>query len=165
VITLVAIDPGTTNSAYVAMSGRDLQKFGKIQNDEMIKMLDFVRLESDQLTILVVEMMTTSGMPAGREMFDTCVWIGRFIERWSGKHATMLRPTVKAHICGSVAAKDGNVRAALLERYGGKVAAIGNVKAKGPLYGVANDVWQALALAVAYREKIVDAGSGRGLLR
>jgi len=164
VITLVAIDPGTTESAFVAMSGRQIVRFGKVDNEQMLRQLDFEALESDNLTALVVEMVASYGMPVGASVFNTCVWIGRFVQLWGRKHHTVFRKTVTAHLCGTVRADDSNVRAALIEKYGGKVAAIGSVKAKGPLHGVTGDVWSALAVAVTFLER-ADVGSGLGLLR
>ncbi|HET6477318.1 MAG TPA: hypothetical protein VFH93_14740 [Thermoleophilia bacterium] len=45
--------------------------------------------------------------------------------------------------------KDANIRQALLDRFGGP-AAVGRKAAPGPLYGIARDVWSALAIAVTY---------------
>jgi hypothetical protein len=107
---------------------------------------------------LVVEMVACYGMPVGREVFDTCVWIGRFIEAWGRPHSTLYRSTVKLHLCGQTRAKDANVRQALIDRFGpGREKAIGTKAKKGPLYGVKADVWQALALAVTF----ADAGGKR----
>lgn len=167
-ITLVAVDPGSVESAYVAMSGRELVRFGTHDNRALLRQLDFEGLNSDNLTTLVCEMVSSYGMPVGAEVFETCVWIGRFLQSWElggHKSSTILRATVKAHVCGTTAAKDANVRAALIDRYGGKDAAIGKAKTKGPLHGVTGDVWSALAVAVAYRERTEQIGSGKGLLR
>jgi|SRR5882762_1160002 len=165
-ITLVAIDPGTTESAYVAMSGRELVRFRKLPNAEMLRELDFMTiLGCDSLCVLVIEMVAGYGMPVGAEVFQTCVWIGRFIERWGKRTDRVFRSTVRAHLCHSNKATDSNVRAALIEKYGGKRAAIGNAKEKGPLHGVTGDVWSALAVAITYRERSEEVGSGKGLLR
>lgn len=161
-ITLVAIDPGTTQSAFVAMSGREIVRFGKLDNVKILEQLDFEALQSDALTKLAVEMVSSYGMPVGEEVFETCVWIGRFIQRWGRLAIKIKRGEVKMHLCGTARAKDPNIRAALIEKYGGKQAAIGNVKAKGPLHGITEDVWSALAVAVTYRER-ADIGSGKGL--
>jgi len=164
VITLIGIDPGTTESAFVAMSGRDLVRFGKVPNDMMLSQLNYEAIQSDNLAVLVVEMVSSYGMPVGSEMFDTCVWIGRFIQVWGRRTERIVRQTVRAAMCHSSKATDSNVRAALIERYGGQTAAIGNVKKKGPLHGVTGDVWSALAVATTYLER-ADVGSGKGLLR
>lgn len=163
-ITIIGIDPGPVLSAYVAMSGRRLERFGKIENAAMIDQLDFTRLESDPTTTLAIEMVSSYGMPVGEEIFETCVWIGRFIQRWGGRFVKVKRGEIKMHLCGSPHAKDPNIRAALIEKYGGKDAAIGKKGAYGPLHGVTEDVWSALAVATTYRER-GDAGSGKGLLR
>ena len=52
------------------------------------------------------------------------------------------------HFCNSVQAKDGNIRQALIDRFGGKEGAIGKKKTPGPLYGVHAHEWPALAVAV-----------------
>lgn len=160
-ITLIAVDPGTLESAFVAMEGDRIDDFGKIQNEEFLKRLDYIRIHSSGITVLVIEMVQSYGMPVGAEVFATCVWIGRFIERWRGRHDTILRATVKSRLCQDARAKNANVRAALIERYGGRMAAIGNLKAPGPLHGITGDVWSALAVACTYR---ADIGNGQGLL-
>lgn len=164
-ITLVGIDPGNTESAFAAMSGRGIDNFGKLPNQEVLRQLDFIGLQSDGLTVLVIEMVASYGMPVGASVFETCVWIGRFIQSWGRKYALVFRKTAVAHLCGTVRAGDSNVRAALIEKYGGKETAIGNVKKKGPLHGVTGDVWNALAVAITYRERTEEVGSGKGLLR
>jgi hypothetical protein len=68
-------------------------------------------------------------------VFETCVWIGRFIEAWARfadvlSHGPRLvyRKDVKLRLCGTVKAKDPNVRQALLDLYGGENKAIGGKK-------------------------------------
>ena len=51
--------------------------------------------------------------------------------------------------CNSAAAKDTNIRQALIDHYGGSKAEAIGVKAKpGPLYGIKADEWSALAIAL-----------------
>jgi hypothetical protein len=60
------------------------------------------------------------------------------------------RRAVKLALCGDSRAKDANIRQALIDRFGGKDAAVGRKAAPGPLYGISRDVWSALAIAVTY---------------
>jgi len=95
--------------------------------------------------------MESYGMPVGVEVFEAIRWSGRFEEACQPIPVVYLpRRTVKLHLCGTSRAKDANVRAALLEKFGGKEAAIGNKAHPGPLYGIHADLWSALALAVTY---------------
>jgi hypothetical protein len=90
-------------------------------------------------------------------VLDTVDWSGRFCEsweRWGGRVERLPRRAVKLHLCGTSRAKDPNIRQALIDRWGGKEKAIGNAKAKGPLYGIAGDEWAATAVAVTYLDQI-----------
>jgi hypothetical protein len=104
--------------------------------------------------VIVIESIESYGMPVGREVFDTVHWSGRFTE---AAHPTPVvqvpRREVKLALCHDTRAKDANVRQALLDRFGGKVAAVGNKANPGPLYGISKDVWQALAVGVAYLDR------------
>jgi len=100
---------------------------------------------------LVIEQIRSYGMAVGAEVFDTCVWTGRFIQAWGGPHTMVPRIDVKMHLCKSPRAKDTNVRQALIDRFGpGKDKAIGTKKNPGPLYGFKRDMWAALGVAVTY---------------
>ena len=58
-------------------------------------------------------------------------------------------------LCNSMRAKDANVRQAILDRFGGKAAAIGRKRQPGPLYGIAGDLWAALAVGITWWENQV----------
>lgn len=147
--SLVAVDPGSDESAMVCFAGRAIVRRSKSGNLETLEMVKHYR--SLGFSHLAIEMIASYGMPVGKEVFDTCVWIGRFIEAWGGPFTLVYRRDVKMFLCGNNAAKDGNIRQALIDRYGGKVAAIGNKKSPGPLYGISADVWSALAVAVTWQ--------------
>lgn len=145
---LLAIDPGPTHSAYVLFheERQSLLEFDKVSNTEMLD-----RLHCGNADHLAIEMIASYGMAVGAEVFETCVVIGRLIQAWTatkGDHTRVYRREVKLHLCGSPRAKDANVRQALVDRYGGKSAAIGKKASPGPLYGVSADAWAALAVAV-----------------
>ena len=98
---------------------------------------------------LAVEMIASYGMPVGREVFETCVFIGRLLQQWYQTHPPstaqlVYRKDVKMHLCGSPRAKDAHIRQALLDKLG----PVGTKKEKGPLYGVKSHAWAALAVAV-----------------
>jgi len=93
-----------------------------------------------------------SGMPAGKDVFDTCIFIGRVIEILKSERPILiLRREIKLHFCGSMKAKDSNIRQSLIDRFGPS----GIKKSKGILYGIKGDEWQALALAVFLGDKMI----------
>jgi hypothetical protein len=56
------------------------------------------------------------------------------------------RLKVKLHLCHDSRAKDANIRAALIDRFGKP----GTKKNPGALYGVTRDLWSALAVAITF---------------
>lgn len=148
--TILAIDPGPVQSAFVVFDGERVLEKGIVGNDVM---LDTV-IDFSPSSGVRIEMIASYGMPVGREVFETCVWIGRFLQGAgldANRDETSLvyRQPAKLHLCGSPKAKDGNVRQALLDRFGGsREAAIGVKRDPGPLYGVSSHMWAALAVAV-----------------
>lgn len=153
---LLAIDPGTTDSAYVIYNGERPIEWGKVDNEVLIDRLWGGFPQCERCAIEMIQNYGT-GMAVGADVFRTCVWIGRFAEAWDRSNTSqtdavfLKRKEVVAQICGSVTGKDANVRQAMKDRFGDSKA-IGTKKNPGPLYGMANDVWQALAVAIAYSE-------------
>lgn len=107
-------------------------------------------MRMEQRAVLALEFIASYGMPVGAEVFQTCLWAGRFIQAFPGQHHIVYRKDVKLNLCGSMRAKDGNVRQAIIDRFGGKEKAIGKKKTPGPLYGVSGDMWAALAVGLTY---------------
>lgn len=157
---LIAIDPGNEQSAYVLLDhAGSIIGQGIIPNDEMGAVFHNRRSRG---TVLAVEMIASYGMPVGSEVFETCVWIGRFIESWGGEHTFVYRRDVKLHLCNSSKAKDSNVRQALLDAWGGKARALGSKKSPGPLYHFAADMWSALAVAKTWWDRSYPTSLGDG---
>ena len=144
---ILAIDPGNKQSGWCLFDGQRVHDSGVLDNDEM---LGRVLLNRDKR--LAIEMIASYGMPVGREVFDTCVWIGRFIQAHGGDAQLVYRKDVKMHLCGTMKAKDGNIRQAIIDLFpatgGGKIPQIGIKSQKGPLYGVSSHAWPALAVAI-----------------
>lgn len=139
--TILAIDPGCERSAFVLWDGAKILESGILENYLLI--LDLPLYEAD---FLCVEMVSSYGMPVGKEVFETVLWTGRFIERWQSKSLDWMliyRQAVKLHHCHSARAKDSNVRQALIDKYG----APGTKKNPGLTYGLKADLWAAFAIA------------------
>jgi hypothetical protein len=151
---MLAIDPGPTESAFVLLSHDDrVEECGKVPNDSLRIALWQPRREH---VTLVLEQIASYGMAVGAEVFETCVWSGRFIEAWSrGGYPwhRIPRKQVVMHLCGNARGNDSNVRQAIIDRYGGKEKAIGKKKTPGPLYGVSGDCWAALAVGLTWLDK------------
>ena len=150
---VLAIDPGNEKSAYVLWNAdsEELWEMGIEENEKLVSMLSSLRVGSDALA---VEMIASYGMPVGATVFETCLWVGRFIERWEDDYALVYRKDVKLHLCHTSKAKDANIRQALIDRYGEP----GTKKEPGKLYGVKKDIWAALAVAVYAGDKTIQRG-------
>src|ERR1035441_7079829 len=156
---IFAIDPGPELSASCTLAD-GLPSFPcKIPNADMLEHL-YRQFDEDgprKSALLAVEMIAGYGMKVGREIFETCLWVGRFVEAWESRGGTtrlVYRRDVKLFLCQSVRATDSNIRAALMDRYGGKAKAIGTKAAPGPLYSLKKDMWSALAVALTAEEQI-----------
>lgn len=60
-------------------------------------------------------------MAVGETVFETCVWVGRFIEAVSNydiEYTKIYRKDEKMNLCQSMRAKDSNIRQALIDRFG-----------------------------------------------
>ena len=149
---LLAIDPGTTESAWALYDGT-LRSFGKGTNE---KVLEMVSDASGKVKRLVVEKIMSYGQAVGQEVFETVYWTGRFVQAWHPRPFTRIpRMEVKMHLCHSPRANDSNIRQAIIDLYGGKEVAVGKKATPGPLHGVAGDVWAALGLAItAYNQGV-----------
>lgn len=159
---ILAIDPGNTMSAFCLLEDGEPVSAGKESNDVVLRLLrtnpDIPEGWSPD-TPLAIEMIASYGMAVGREVFETCLWIGRFMEAWQARGGTVqlvYRKDVKVYLCHTARATDSNIRAALLDRFGpGRELAVGTKRQPGPLYGIKGDEWSALAVgltAAASRE-------------
>lgn len=151
---ILAIDPGNIQSAYCLIDKETYKpiKFAKVDNEELFCVIDSIK---EQYT-LVIEMVACYGMPVGKEVFDTCVWIGRFIEYYKTyiyyKYDYIYRREEKINLCNSMKAKDSNIRQALIDRFG----EVGTKANKGFFYGFKSDIWSAYAVGVTYLDKSKD---------
>lgn len=152
---ILAIDPGTTQSATLHWENGKLLTCGIYSNEIVLASLPLVETDA-----VAIEMIASYGMACGKEVFETCLWIGRFIERAPKEPKLIYRRDVKLHHCYNARATDSNIRQAILDRFGGKDKAIGLKASPGPLHGVKSHVWSALAIALLVSDTQSGQGSG-----
>jgi hypothetical protein len=150
---ILAIDAGNKESGYaiIEMPEFKIIDFGKVDNEKLLSMFDTM----PKIDAVAMEMVACYGMPVGKDVFDTCVWIGQFVHALRGQNINYIyRKDEKITLCGSMKAKDSNIRQALINRYAkhdfknGK----GVKKNQDVFYGVSRDIWQAIAVGVTYYE-------------
>lgn len=181
---LLSIDPGSTHSAFVKLTGEAIGLFGKIPNDDLLAFISDVRAAGTAQHLAIETIVSRGIMP--NEAVETQYWVGRFVDRFAGDDSTRFtrirRGQVRGYFCGA-GGDDKQVRSAMIERYGG-AAAIGKVKCQtckgrkliglgkarqecqacflhpgweippGPLANVASDVWAALAVGIFWYDTI-----------
>lgn len=161
---ILAIDPGNVRSGYVLAEYdeaeiRRVLRVGKVENAEMMQIISEIAESAE--TDFAIEMIAGMGMAVGAEVFDTCVWIGRFWERALTRGFRRMehiyRREEKLCLCGSPRAKDGNIRQALADRYapGQPNFGKGTKKQPGFFFGFSADMWAAMAVATTYYDKFI----------
>ena len=154
---ILAIDPGTMESAFCLMDDYKPVKFGKIKNAELLN--GIVRGHEYDAGAVIIEKVESYGLAVGAEVFDTCVWIGRF---WQAAESEMESPVhlvkrmeEKMMICHNSRAKDANIRQALIDRFAQHDTKNGKGTKKNPdwFYGFAADMWAAYAVGVTWLDK------------
>lgn len=166
---ILAIDPGPDESAAVWLDGRYVQLAVLEDNDTIRE-----RLRQEQRSVAcVIEYTPPYTLQSGsgrsyvpRQLLDTAVETGRFIETWAATGRTSVhllsRSVIKKHLLGRTSGTDADVRAAILDWYGVRSnrEAKGTKGQPGPLYGVKADMWAALAVAIVYQEILASGTFG-----
>lgn len=152
---IFAIDPGNEESAFALLS-KDLKpfRFAKLKNSDMMDTLsEWCRNNEShgESHPVCIEMVASYGMPVGKTVFDTCVFIGelkRQAEHYGQAVHLVYRKDEKMNLCHNMTAKDSNIRQALIDRFG----EVGTKNNKGWFYGVSKDVWSAIAVGVTWAD-------------
>lgn len=163
---VLAIDPGPTQSAWIILDATTAPAtplyFGIEENQRVVSLVEFYARQAEEQDICAVcEMIACYGMPVGKEVFETVIWIGRYLDRWSTNRPESVPPMdrltrgqVKIHLCHSAKANDATIRQAILDLYpatgGGKIPQVGIRSKPGPLYGISKDLWATLALGLTF---------------
>lgn len=151
--TILAIDPGSTTSGWVLCDGIDVIDYGHSTNESMIS-----EVPEKPFDLMIIEEITY-GVRVGKEIMRTVLWSGAFMHAGilKDKQVRLLpRGTVKKTLCPGIRyPKDSHVSAAVRTRYpksgGGARPEVGTSKKPGPLFGITDHCWQALALIHAWR--------------
>ncbi len=151
----IGIDPGTTRTALVVLNDVGVPIAGRSaihDNADIVYAVRYAIDETDgESPDIAIEQVQSYGMAVGAEVFETVRWAGRIEQAASDLECeiTLLpRREIKQHLCGSITARDSNIRQAIIDRFGGQEVAIGNVRRRGPLHGFRADLWAALAVAL-----------------
>lgn len=172
-MNILGVDPGTFKSGFVIYDAakRRVKMADTWDNSDVLGIctrfpcyLD-TNEETVNIDAIAIEMVQHYGknFPAGASLFETCVWIGRFIQQWNKDRLGLKPPYLiyrrdqKLHLCETPRAGDAEIRRALADRYGGdRKSTHGTKKKPGPLFGVKSHCWNALAVAVCAKEIFID---------
>lgn len=154
-LKVIGLDPGPGDSAVVVWNGDTVEVTRMGPNSDI---MGYLRTWRGGGVPLAIEKIASYGMAVGAEVFETCVWTGRFMEAYGGA-TRITRGEVKMHLCHTMKAKDTNVRQAILDRFGGKDKAIGTKSSPGPFRGVTSHLWSALAVAIVFHDQLNSTAS------
>ena len=131
---------------------------GKVYNEDLLDII----WQVDKVSHVAIEGIQSYGMPVGKEVFETCYFIGRLQETFLREHEKfplmIYRKEEKICLCHSLKANDTNIRHALIDIYApytpnnGK----GTKKSPGYFYWFKSDSYSALAVAHTYKKKYLD---------
>jgi len=173
----LSIDPGTKQSAYTLIrEDYSIVSAAKSPNEDVLNLI-----HQGEFDALAVECMEprfhapgagkNMGLRIGDEVYETCIWIGRFMEAtyaqgkpvfrvFRSEERARLIPTKKnglPPLTGKVGESgDSKMRAALIARFArhDKVNGKGRAANKDFFYGFRADMWNAFAVGVVHLDKM-----------
>ena len=146
---ILSIDVGTTEAGFclIDMNTYKPIRFGKISNEELLQIV-----KKENYDVLIYEEFQSYGMPIGISTITSITWNGRYIQSALDREKKVdyiYRKEEKMNLCGTMKAKDSNIRQALIDRFG----EVGTKKNQGWFYGFKNDVWAAYAVGITWLDK------------
>jgi hypothetical protein len=176
-VRVLGIDPGTTNSAWVLYDSEHPERpclaYGWEPNEDLLEKLRGWYSGGQALAGAVTSYMAPprvgiemvahygTGMSVGKEVFETCIWIGRFQEAIevtrSGSVCLIHKKWVCSHLCRDTRAKSKHIAQALRDLLGpttisreviGPKGGVKKVTEPGPTHGMTEHKWSALSIAV-----------------
>jgi len=157
-----AVDPGTVKSAIVRWHVGPSHVWGAIEENAKVERILATSVQPSDY--VAIEKITGQGRRAiGRETLEAHRWQTRFEVAAEASRCNLFmisRTKSRTRIAGPYSG-DKQVREAVIEYFGGYDIAIGTSEIPGPLRGLADDEWQALAVAVVCRQ-MLEPTSKRG---
>lgn len=152
---ILSIDPGTTLSAYCLAEYDTLKPilFDKVPNNQLVDIVPKL-INENAMQAVAIEYMQSYGMSVGKEVFETCYFIGELCTRIAYNTSIknirrIYRKDEKLAICGNLKANDTIIRRNLIDLFAQHDFKTGKgVKAKPDFfYGFRADCWSAFAIA------------------
>lgn len=151
-MNILALDVGTTESGFCLMQEQTYMplRFGKISNEELL-----VIVKKEDYGKLVYEAFASYGMAIGQSTIKSIEWNGRFIQCALDREIPVFpifRKDEKINICGTMKAKDANIRQALIDRFAKHDFKNGKGTKNEPdwFFGFRADSWSAFAIGTTY---------------
>ena len=148
---ILAIDPGTTRSAWVMLDGWRIVN-AAIEDNAAV--LDRLRDRPHGVVVAIERIEPRYGQIMGWETIRTCELVGALAEAARPLPVALLKRSDILRHLGVVTrgpdatTADSGVRAALMDRWGGAQS----VRKGGPLAGIKTHLWAALAVAVTWAD-------------
>ena len=164
---ILGVDPGTSHSAWIEYD-REKKRVGEMgyaANSDLRERLRtwegrIWRKDCGRASVrLAIEGVQPYGakFKVSWALLQTAEWIGVFREAWEAGGGTppeiVFNPALRTHLCGTVRVSSADIHQAVLRRFASNMReAKGTVKKPGPLFGVKEHIWSALAVAVYFAE-------------
>lgn len=168
---ILAIDPGTTKTAYCMMTEEPaVISAADVDNEIVLRLVE--EGDYDQMTIECMEArnLSSAGQAIGKSTYETCIWIGRYIQAatrrnkpitriYRSEERSLLVPTKKNKLpplpAGIGNTTDAKIRASLIARFArhDKKNGKGTKNNKDMFYGFQGDMWAAFAVGVTFLDK------------
>lgn len=142
---ILALDPGTKETGWCLYDGT-VRDCGVESNEGAL-----VLIREHWGAQLAIELFVSQGKRLGNDSIQTVLWTGRFWQ--AARNPEVVRMIPRRKIAGHLKAEgDVAIRRVLIERWGGRDAALGTKTNPGPLARVSSHAWAALAVAVTALE-------------
>ena len=147
---IFGIDPGPEISAGVLWDTELNRVMGATQTEnDLFRMAAKIEWKEGNFNVAVIEDVAFYGKVLNRSTFETLKFIGRLQEIFAPYCQFVYFPDYALHFCNSRrGVKTSQINAVLTDRFGGK----GTQKNPGPLYGIKEHMWSALAVAVYWAD-------------